>query len=46
MEEQDPDSDVNAVKDGYLSITPIHFDLTDYRLIELFRERYEPYIEF
>ncbi len=45
LEEQDPDSDVNAVNDGYLSITPIHFDLTDYRLIELFRERYEPYIE-
>ena len=27
-------SDVYAVKRGYISITPIHFDLTNYALIE------------
>ncbi|MFQ5889914.1 MAG: 5'/3'-nucleotidase SurE [Gemmatimonadota bacterium] len=28
------DSDFRAVKAGYVSITPLHLDLTDYRLIE------------
>ncbi|NSW83857.1 MAG: 5'/3'-nucleotidase SurE [Syntrophothermus sp.] len=44
-EEQDPDSDVAAVNQGYISITPIHFDLTDYQLIEDFRRRFQPYID-
>ncbi|NLU49035.1 MAG: 5'/3'-nucleotidase SurE [Syntrophomonadaceae bacterium] len=44
QEEQDPDSDVAAINEGYLSITPIHFDLTDYRLMEEFRQRFKPYI--
>lgn len=35
-EEQEPDSDVVAVKSGYISFTPIHLDLTDYRLIDTF----------
>ncbi|MBC7794714.1 MAG: 5'/3'-nucleotidase SurE [Clostridia bacterium] len=26
-----PDSDVNAVADGFVAVTPIHYDLTDYR---------------
>jgi len=32
---KDPDtsSDLNAVNAGYISITPIHFDLTDYKFI-------------
>lgn len=30
----DIDSDVWAVKNGYISITPIHFDLTKYELID------------
>lgn len=31
------DSDYNAVKTGYVSITPIHYDMTDYRTMDLFR---------
>lgn len=44
-EEQEKDSDVAAVNEGYISLTPIHFDLTDYRLIEEFRKRYRDYID-
>lgn len=33
----DPDSDVEAVKEGYISITPVHFDLTNYPLIKKIR---------
>ena len=29
----DRDSDVNALKAGYISVTPIQFDLTDYKFI-------------
>ena len=29
-----PDSDFRAVHDGYVSITPLHLDLTNYRLLE------------
>ena len=37
--DQEPESDVAAVQEGYISITPIHLDLTDYRLIETYRIR-------
>lgn len=30
----DADTDHQAVKDGYISITPLHMDLTNYRLLE------------
>ncbi|RPF49682.1 5'-nucleotidase /3'-nucleotidase /exopolyphosphatase [Thermodesulfitimonas autotrophica] len=30
----DPDTDVRAVKDGFISITPVQIDLTDYLFIE------------
>ena len=30
----DQDSDQAAVKEGYISVTPLHMDLTNYRLIE------------
>lgn len=43
-DEQDSDSDVAAVNAGYISITPIHFDLTDYQLIEDFKNRFKLYI--
>lgn len=33
LDEDDPDTDVWAVKEGYTSITPIHFDLTDHRIL-------------
>ena len=32
-----PDSDVSAIADGYVAITPIHYDLTDYRSLEVTR---------
>lgn len=28
------DSDVESVKDGYISVTPLHFDLTDYNYLK------------
>lgn len=40
-EQQEPDSDVAAVQDGYISITPIHLDLTDYRLIDSYRQQFD-----
>lgn len=36
-EEQHQDSDVYAVEHGCVSITPIHLDLTDYKLMEKYR---------
>ena len=30
VDDDDPGTDVCAVKEGYASITPVHFDLTDY----------------
>jgi 5'-nucleotidase len=30
----DGDSDFKAIEDGYVSITPLHLDLTNYRLLE------------
>lgn len=33
-----PDSDFAAVDEGYVSITPLHLDLTDERAIEIIRE--------
>lgn len=29
----DPDSDIKAVEDGYISVSPVHFDLTNYRIM-------------
>lgn len=36
-EEQHEESDVFAVEHGYVSVTPIHLDLTDYNLLEKYR---------
>lgn len=36
-EQQDCNCDVCSIQDGYISITPIHLDLTDYEFIEEFR---------
>jgi len=44
-EEQEPDSDVAAVNANYVSVTPIHFDLTDYRLIKQFKKKFSQYIQ-
>jgi 5'-nucleotidase len=37
-EEQHEDSDVYAVEQGFISITPIHLDLTDYSLMEKYQK--------
>lgn len=36
--ENSKDSDVAAVKAGYISVTPVHFDLTSYQLINSLRD--------
>lgn len=43
-EEQELDSDVYAVQERYISITPIHLDLTDYKLIEEYKKTYAKYL--
>lgn len=43
-EEQEEDSDVYAVENNYISITPIQLDLTDYELINKFRSSSERYL--
>lgn len=37
-EEQHEDSDVYAVEQGYISITPIHLDLTNYNLMDKYQQ--------
>lgn len=36
--ENDPDSDITAVKQGKISVTPIHFDLTNYRIMDMIKQ--------
>ena len=44
-EDQEPDSDVTAVNQGFVSLTPIHFDLTNYNLVEKYRRNYHDYVD-
>lgn len=37
--EREPDSDLRALRDGYVSITPVHFDVTAYDTIPTLRSR-------
>jgi 5'-nucleotidase len=37
--EQEPDADLRALMDGYVSITPVHFDLTHYQAMPELRAR-------
>jgi 5'-nucleotidase len=37
--EQEPDSDLRALRDGYVSITPLHHDLTHYQAVPELRKR-------
>ena len=46
QEDQEPDSDVMAVEEGYISITPISLDLTDYKLMEEYRQTFARYLDF
>lgn len=34
LETDEPDSDVAALRDRFITVTPLHFDLTQYRLLE------------
>ena len=36
--EREPDSDLRALADGYVSVTPLHYDLTCYEAIPALRE--------
>jgi 5'-nucleotidase len=38
--EHDEDTDVQAVKNGYISITPIHLDLTNYEALNFLRTNF------
>ena len=33
----DLESDFRATSDGYISVTPLHMDMTNYKLIEVVR---------
>jgi 5'-nucleotidase len=37
--EHGEDTDIQAVQDGYVSVTPIHLDLTNYEALKFLRER-------
>ncbi len=37
QQDENPDSDSNALAQGYISVTPIHHDLTDYPMLEKLR---------
>ncbi len=37
-EPEDEDSDYGAVKNNYISITPIHYDMTDYKVLDHFKK--------
>lgn len=45
IEEQDSDCDVCAVQEAYISITPIHLDMTDYKLINDFKDSYMAHLD-
>jgi 5'-nucleotidase len=38
QQDENPDSDSNAVAEGYISVTPIHHDLTNYPMLEKLRQ--------
>jgi 5'-nucleotidase len=38
IDENDPETDIWAVNEGYISITPIQFDMTDYGFMENLKE--------
>jgi 5'/3'-nucleotidase len=38
IQDKDPDRDVIAMENGYVSVTPIHFDLTDYEMYKTMQD--------
>ncbi len=45
-EKQEAGTDVEAVEDGYISVTPINLDLTDYDLINEYENNFADYLEW
>lgn len=45
-EEQEAESDVLALEENYISVTPLNLDLTDYLLVEEYKTTFARYIEF
>ena len=45
-EEQEEDSDVLALEENFISITPLHLDLTDYRLIGEYKQVFRRYLDY
>ncbi|MDD2443301.1 MAG: 5'/3'-nucleotidase SurE [Desulfotomaculaceae bacterium] len=39
MDKDDPETDVWAVKEGYISITPVQYNLTDYNVMQTLQEK-------
>uniref|UniRef100_A0A7C1FP41 5'-nucleotidase SurE n=1 Tax=Caldilinea aerophila TaxID=133453 RepID=A0A7C1FP41_9CHLR len=39
IDEEDPDTDVGAIRHGYVSVTPISLDMTHYAFLEVLRAR-------
>jgi 5'-nucleotidase len=39
LENNSDDTDIRAIKQNFISITPIQLDLTDYRSIDVIREQ-------
>ena len=37
-ESLDEDIDMEAIRNNYISITPLHYDLTSYEMLESFRQ--------
>ncbi len=38
---QVPSSDIQAIRDGYISITPLHFDIADYKRMEIYKRMFD-----
>lgn len=45
-EDQERESDVLALEENFISITPLHLDLTDYRLIEEYKQMFRRYLDY
>ena len=37
--ERGEDTDIQSIQDGYVSVTPIHLDLTNYQAIDFLKDR-------
>jgi 5'-nucleotidase len=44
--EIEPQTDFEAIENGYISITPLHLDMTNYREISKFRKKFSNFLKF